>query len=235
MNRFALTLLAAVVLVGCRGTKSENTPIHPNLNMDFQEKFEPQEENPYFADNRAMRVPVAGTIARGFLREDVGFFTGRTEDGLYLETMPVAITPELLARGQERYNIFCSVCHGKSGDGQGIIMVGNGGRGYGYTPAPTYHDDKYLPGGDKDEDGYLYDVVANGYNSMPGYAQQIAVADRWAIVAYIRALQRSQLADGADLPGDILQSLEANRSSNQARGSTGMVDQLEGPRSQPQP
>ena len=237
MKHLAFTLLAAVLLVGCRGTKSENTPIHPNLNMDFQEKFEAQEANTYFADNRAMRTPVAGTIARGFLRDDVGFFTGRSADGLYLQDGPVAIDEVVLGRGQERYNIYCSVCHGKAGDGLGVIMVGNNGGSYGYAPAPTYHDPKYLPGGEKDEDGYMYDVITNGFNSMPGYAQQIAVADRWAIVAYIRALQRSQRADGEDLPADVLQSLEANRSSNQVGGSTGTVDRLstEGPRSNPRP
>ncbi len=237
MKHLALTLFAAVLLVGCRGTKSENTPIHPNLNMDFQEKFEAQEANAYFADNRAMRIPVAGTISRGFLRDDVDFFTGRSSDGLYVETMPMEVNEVVLARGEERYNIYCSVCHGKSGDGKGIIMVGNGGGGYGYAPAPNYHDEKYLAGGEKDEDGYMYDVITNGFNSMPGYAQQIAVADRWAIVAHIRALQRSQRADGGDLPADVLQSLEANRSSNQVGGSTGTVDQLstDGPRSNPRP
>jgi mono/diheme cytochrome c family protein len=237
MKHLTLALFAVGLLAGCRGTKSENTPIHPNLNMDFQEKFEPQEENPYFADNRAMRIPVAGTVARGFLRDDVVFFTGRTTDGVYVEEMPVAVNAELLARGQERYNIYCSVCHGKSGNGLGVIMVGNGGGGYGYTPAPSYHDERFLPGGDNAEDGYMYDVIANGVRSMPGYAQQIAVADRWAIVAYIRALQRSQRADGADLPADVLQSLEDNRSQNQVGGQTGLVDDLDGdgPVSGPRP
>lgn len=192
---------------------SERPPIHPNLNMDFQEKFEAQEANPYFADGRAMRVPVAGTIARGFLRADSRLYTGRTENGDYITDMPVPLSRELLLRGQERYDIFCSVCHGKSGNGLGIIMTGQ----YGYTPAPSYHDERLR----EVSDGYLYDVITNGVRSMPGYAQQIPVADRWAITAYIRALQRSQNASEEDLPADVLRQLEQAQSANMSGGSTG--------------
>lgn len=210
-----LTLLVAAVLVlsGCRGMVSEAPPIHPNLNMDFQEKFDPQEANPFFADGRAMRVPVAGTVARGFLREDVGLYAGRTQAGGYLAEMPVPVTRELLLRGRERYDIFCAVCHGQSGNGQGIVTTG----GYGYTPAPTYHDARLRD----TEDGYLYDVITNGVRSMPGYAQQIPVGDRWAIVAYIRALQRSQNAERGDLPADVLRQIEQTQSANMSGGSTG--------------
>ena len=108
--------------------------------------------------------------------------------------MPVTL--ELLQRGQERYSIYCSVCHGIAGDGRGIVMVGNGGQGYGYTPAPTYHSD-YLRGV---EDGYVYEVITNGVRSMPSYAHEMPPADRWAVVAYVRALQRSQAAPVADVP-----------------------------------
>ena len=178
--------------------KSDDAPIHPNLNMDFQEKFEAQEANPFFADGAAMRPPVAGTVARGQLRTtgnaDVEY--GRTGAGGFVADIPLDVTPALLERGQERYNIFCSVCHGPSGDGQGVIMVGNAGQGYGYTPAPTYHSD-YLRG---IEDGYLYNVIANGVRSMPSYGHELPVDDRWAVVAYIRALQTSQNATEADIP-----------------------------------
>ena len=178
--------------------KSDDAPIHPNLNMDFQEKFEAQEANPFFADGAAMRPPVAGTVARGQLRTtgnaDVEY--GRTASGGFVGDIPLEVTPALLERGQERYLIFCSVCHGPSGDGQGVIMVGNAGQGYGYTPAPTYHSD-YLRG---IEDGYLYNVIANGVRSMPSYGHELPVDDRWAVVAYIRALQTSQNATEADIP-----------------------------------
>ena len=187
-----------LLLTGCRGKHSEKSPVHINPNMDRQEKFDGQQANALFENGMAMRPPVAGTIARGFLREDEAFFLGRTENGDYVAESPIPVTREVLLRGQERYNIYCAVCHGKSGDGKGIIMVGNGGKGYGYLPAPDYHTQRFYDMAD----GYLYEIIANGTpaGTMPGYAQQIPVADRWAIVAYVRALQRSQNASGDDLP-----------------------------------
>ncbi len=200
----------AVLLAGCRGMQSEREPIHPNLNMDFQQKFQAQEANPFFADGAAMRKPVSGTVARGMLKDDTRFFQGRTESGDYVGEIPMAVTRELLERGQERYNIYCSVCHGKSGNGKGVIMIGNDGQGYGYTPATSYHSERIRGV----SDGYLYDVVTNGVRNMPGYAQQIAVADRWAIVSYVRALQRSQNAREEDLPPSIRAEVQQGRSAN---------------------
>jgi mono/diheme cytochrome c family protein len=197
--RFSLPttlLLATLVLAGCRGSLSEKPPIHINPNMDWQERFDPQEsiDRAVFADGRAMRPPVEGTVARGFLKEDVAFHEGRDVSGAFVAANVVPITDELLVRGQERYEIFCTPCHGGAGDGRGIIMVGNDGSGYGYVPAPTFHQDRLR----QVEDGYLYSVVKNGIRNMPGYAQQIPVADRWAIVAYVRALQLSQSATAAE-------------------------------------
>ena len=209
--------LAALLLAGCRGMQSEEPPIHPNLNMDFQNRFDPQEANPFFRDARAMRPPVPGTVARGLLREDSEFFFGRTASGAYVDAMPVPITPELLVRGRERYDIFCAVCHGNAGDGLGVIMTGNGGSGYGYTPPPSYHDERLRQVGD----GYLYDVIANGVRSMPSYAQQIPVADRWAIVAYIRALQRSQYLDIEEVPASLRANIERSATANMAGGRRG--------------
>src|SRR5690606_31980973 len=121
---------------------------------------------------------------------------GRTAAGDFVAEIPMQVTAALVERGQERYDIHCAVCHGYAGDGKGIIMVGNGGQGYGYTPAPTYHSDflRTVP------DGYLYDVITNGVRSMPSYGHQVSPADRWAIVAYVRALQRTQDATLEDLP-----------------------------------
>ncbi len=192
----AAALTLAVVLAGCRGTISPDPPIHISPNMDNQPRLDPQAASSFFADGRAMRPPVPGTIARGHLREDGAFFYGRLPDGSFVPTMPVPATRELLVRGQERYNIFCSPCHGKAGDGQGIIVTGN----YGYVPAPSYHTDPLRA----QPDGYFYDALTNGIRSMPGYGTQIPVADRWAIVAYIRALQRSQHADQADVPAGVV-------------------------------
>lgn len=194
-----------LVLAGCRGGTSDLPPVHINPNMDQQERYDPQEANTFFADGRAMRPPVAGTVARGFLREDTAFHFGRTASGDFVPVSPVAITADLMARGKERYEIFCSVCHGSAGDGRGIIMTG----GYGYVPAPTYHSDllRTVP------DGYMFDVISNGVRSMPGYAQQIPVADRWAITAYLRALQRSQNAQGVDVVGGSQNVQSAGASS----------------------
>ncbi len=206
-------LLIALLLAGCRGTESSNPPVHPNLNMDFQQKYQEQEANPLFADNAAMRKPVAGTVARGLLKENTALHTGRNEAGEYVERVPFPVTRSVLERGQERYDIYCTVCHGKAGDGNGIIMTGTSsitGEGYGYTPAPTYHSERLR----NVTDGYIYDVVANGVRNMPGYAQQIPVRDRWAIVAYVRALQRSQNAREEDLPDSALRQIEQGSSAN---------------------
>ncbi|MFT4605239.1 MAG: mono/diheme cytochrome c family protein [Rhodothermales bacterium] len=189
--RALMAVVVMVVLTGCRGDSSDAPPIHINPNMDHQERFDPQERNDFFADGRAMRAPVAGTVARGFLREDTAFHFGRDASGAFVATNPVEMTAQFLARGQERYEIFCAVCHGDAGDGKGIIMTGN----YGYVPAPTYHSDALRAA----PDGYFFDALSNGIRSMPGYAQQIPIADRWAITAYIRALQRSQYAQGTGM------------------------------------
>lgn len=176
---------------------SEAPPIHPNLNMDYVQRFEAQEPNPFFADGAAMRQPVPGTVARGRLRTTANapFYYGRTAGGGYVETIPVEVTPQLVVRGQNRYNIYCTPCHGQAGDGRGIVAVGNGGLGYGFV-VPSYHTDAL-----RDRpDGYLYDVIQNGVNTMPSYGHEIPASDRWAIVAYIRALQRSQDASPADVP-----------------------------------
>ena len=184
-------LVAVVFLAGCQGTISQKEPIHINPNMDEQERFEAQEANPFFADGRAMRAPVKGTVARGFLKDDDAYWTGKTTSGAWAD-MPVEVNMEFLERGRDRYDVFCAVCHGLAGDGQGIIMTG----GYGYVPAPTYHSDMLRA----QSDGYLYNALTFGVRSMPGYGTQIPVQDRWAIVAYIRALQRSQYASASDVP-----------------------------------
>lgn len=191
---FSTLLIAAFVLLGtgCQGSLSEKPPVHLNQNMDFQERFDPQEANAFFADGRAMRAPVRGTVARGFLKDDTELWAGRDASGEFVEENPVTVDMALLERGREQYDIYCSVCHGLSGDGLGIIMTG----GYGYVPAPTYHSDMLRA----QPDGYLYDALTWGVRSMPGYGTQIDVEDRWAIVAYVRALQRSQAASINDVP-----------------------------------
>lgn len=202
--RITLSRLIGVValllaVAGCRGTVSEKPPVHPVLNMDFQEKYEAQEANDFFADNRAMRTPVAGTVARGFLREDTEFYMGRSANGALVAKNPLPITPDLLSRGQERFNIYCAPCHGEAGDGQGIISTG----GYGLVPATSYHDDRLRA----IEDGHFFDVITHGIRTMQAYGYQIKPHDRWAIVAYIRALQRSQNASVSDVPAEVREEL----------------------------
>lgn len=206
-------LFSAGLWAGCRGTLSDRPPIHLNQNMDAQEKFDAQEANPFFADGRAARPPVPGTVARGFLQEDPIFYRGRTADGAYTTDLPFEITEAVIARGQERFNIYCAVCHGRAGDGEGIIMTG----GYGFTPAPSFHIDRLR----EVQDGYLYDVITNGVRNMPAYAQQISVADRWATVAYVRALQLSQNATEADLTPSEVARLEQEATSNVEAGRQG--------------
>jgi mono/diheme cytochrome c family protein len=124
---------------------------------------------------------------------------GINEDSSFVEEIPVDVTKSFLYRGQKQYNTYCSVCHGRTGDGQGIIMTG----GYGYVPAPSYHEQRLR----EVTDGYLYSTIANGIRTMPSYAHQVKVEDRWAIVAYIRALQLSQHVRLANLPGGVPQAL----------------------------
>jgi len=189
---------ALALLIGCQGTPSSKPPIHLNPNMDDQEKYEPYEASQFFADGAAMRTPPEGTIARGELHEDVPYYTGFQRDTFYVETAPVAATMPELQRGRERYDIYCSPCHGRTGDGRGIVVT------RGYPPPPTYHDERLrgVP------DGYIFNVITNGIRNMPSYRHQIPVDDRWAIVLYLRALQRSHHATLDDVPVEKRASLK---------------------------
>lgn len=214
MNRhvsFASLAVALMILSGCQGTLSDKPGIHLNQNMDYQDRFNAQEANPVFADGRSMRTPVEGTVARGGLRQDLAFYEGVDEQGNLIAENPLPLTKELLYRGQDRYDIYCSACHGGVGDGKGIIMTGQ----YGYVPAPNFHSD-YIR---NQPDGHFYSAITNGIRSMPAYNTQIKVEDRWAIVAYIRALQKSQNVNELEiLEFDVdLASLRADYDKEQAR------------------
>ena len=137
-----------------------------------------------------MQLPVAGTVARGQLRADSVYYHGRDSNGELVLTIPVVMTSQLLRRGRERYDIYCSPCHSRVGDGRGIMTK------RGYVPPPTFHNDRLR----KVADGHLFDVISNGLRNMPSYAHQVPVDDRWAIVAYMRALQRSRNATIEDIP-----------------------------------
>lgn len=189
-------LLALLVIVasGCtRQRPSEKPPIHPNPNMDSQPRYDPQAPSEFFADGKAMRAPVAGTVARGWLRDDPVLYTGKDARGAFVKDSPVPADMEMLKRGQQRYDIFCSPCHSRVGDGRGIMIQ------RGYIPPPSFHEQRLRD----TTDGYFFDVITHGVRNMPAYQYQVPVEDRWAIIAYVRALQRSKNATIEDIPEDI--------------------------------
>lgn len=184
---------AVLVLAGCRGQVSEEPPIHLNPNMDQQAKYKAYGANPFFSDMRNMRTPPEGTVAQEgyYPAEETGFHTG-VENGDTLSRNPMELTMELMERGRERYTIFCAVCHSDAGRGDGVVIK------RGYVPAPSFHEDRIRAL----RDGALFNVITHGIRNMPAYGDQIPAADRWAIVAYVRALQRSQNASLEDVPQD---------------------------------
>ena len=185
----AMTLL----LSGCyQGRPSESPPIHINPNMDSQPRYKAQGESAFFLDNSSMRPPVAGTVARGELFEDAGLNTGMDAQGDTLRKIPFPVTMSFMKRGKERFNIYCLPCHGGLGEGNGMVVK------RGLIPPPTWHSElvRNYP------DGHIFNVISNGIRNMPAYRHQVSVKDRWAIVAYFRALLRSQNSTRADLPDD---------------------------------
>jgi len=197
ISKFALALLA-LALGACRGGTSTSPPIHIVQDMDFQPKLKAQSETKFegWKDSRSMRLPVAGTVARGSLPDATLLpdpkNPGKGVDGAWLAKNPLALTAESLARGKDRYEIHCAICHGQSGRG------GNGDQGHGLVgrrwpvAVPNFHA---VQGKDNRvanfTDGEYFEVLSSpvGRNTMPSYAARITVEDRWAIVQYIRALQ----------------------------------------------
>jgi mono/diheme cytochrome c family protein len=181
----AAALVAALAGAGCR------------QDMHDQPKFIPLRESGFFADRRSGRPLVEGTVARGKLGEDELLNTGKV-NGQPADTFPFPVSAGVLARGRERFDIFCSPCHGRSGSGEGMIVR------RGYKRPPSFHIDRLrdMPA------GYFFDVIANGFGAMPDYRAQISVRDRWAIVAYVRALQLSGHATIDDVPPSERPKLE---------------------------
>jgi len=164
--------------------------------MHDQPRYDPLEASTFFADGRASRPPVEGTVARGHLNEDDHLHRGKVGDE-FAATFPFPITMDVMARGRERYDIFCAPCHDRLGTGQGMVVR------RGFTGPASFHEQRL-----KDAPaGYLYDVTARGFGRMSGYAAQIPVEDRWAIVAYIRALQETR-APASDLPASVRETLD---------------------------
>ncbi|MBI3957344.1 MAG: cytochrome c [Chloroflexi bacterium] len=163
------------------------------LTLEDQPRFEAQEASAFFADGGASRPRIADTVARGELRLDPLLTSGRV-GGRFIDSFPFTVTQTLLERGQQRYDIFCSPCHGLTGDGQGVITE------YGMPNPESFHSPELR---DR-QAGYYFAIISDGTRVMPSYAARIPVADRWAIVAYIRALQLSQNVDAGEIPPEKL-------------------------------
>ncbi len=177
-TRLAAALLCVVAVTGCR------------QDMHNQPKYRPLRSSDFFSNGSSARPLVEGAIARGTLQTDAAFFTGKN-GAMLVSDLPFPVTQEVIDRGQQRYNIYCSPCHDGTGSGNGLVVQ------RGYPKPPSFHIDRLR----QIEAGYFFDVMTNGFGRMPDYRVQITPRDRWNIVAYIRALQLSQHAGTADVPG----------------------------------
>jgi mono/diheme cytochrome c family protein len=214
-----LCLVLIVAVAGFRGQKGKKPPIEIFPDMDHQPKVKAQVPSTFYADNRGTRLPVAGTIPLGYEMpvskenpfpeegkyRSVRFSTGTDYlntgrfDELWGTGIPMPVTAELMQRGKERYTIYCAVCHGASGGGNGIAGQ------YGLVAIASYHQDRLRTMAD----GEIFNTITHGKNTMLGYGANIPVNDRWAIVAYVRALQLAQTATISDVPADERAKLEA--------------------------
>jgi mono/diheme cytochrome c family protein len=183
-----IALASAVFISGCaRGCTSSRPPIHLNPSMDNQPKLRAQAASPFFYNGSGMREPVPGTVAIDGLKEDAAFFTGKGADGQFVATSPVTVDERLLARGRDRYHIYCQPCHDARGDGRGILFQ------RGNVPTASFHQENIL----KYTDGQIFDVITNGTGLMAAYKWPIPPEDRWAIVAHVREVQRERAAKTA--------------------------------------
>ena len=201
---YVFVIVTVVSVLGFRGATSTKPPLEIFPDMDRQPRYKPQAENAFFEDGRNDRPVPANTVARGdFFNQaevfsadfndlklgDRAYNLGKNADGTFVKKLPLDATNELMKLGQEKYDIFCAVCHGAAGDGNGVTKP------YGVL-ATSYHDDRLRDA----EDGYLYDVIANGKGLMFGLKDRLSPEERWAIVLYLRALQTSQNAKTTDIP-----------------------------------
>jgi len=213
-----LSGISVVAIAGFRGSKFKAPPIEIFADMDRQAKYKPQKTSEFFADGRVERRQVTGTVPFGYnapIAKSDGqvevddYYQGFTHGDSYLDTgkfgdnwgtgIPVAVTTALLERGQQRYAINCTVCHSDTGAGNGIVTQ------YGLVGVPTFHQDRLRV----IADGEIYNTIVHGKNTMMSYGDKITREDRWAIVAYVRALQRAQNAGKTDVPPEALAKLEA--------------------------
>jgi mono/diheme cytochrome c family protein len=206
MRYYLLFLALAVVTVmgvyGKRGHHFKQPPLEIFPDMDRQPKLRPQQPNLTFANGRSSQEPIFGTVARGEHYESNAANTGRLPGGgnttNFVATIPVPVTEQLMARGEQRYNIYCTPCHGPMGDGKGVVQK------LGYASVKTLHD-KLVVG---QPDGEIFNTITYGKATMSPYGSQISIEDRWAIVAYVRALQRSRLGSLDEVPAELKAGLK---------------------------
>jgi mono/diheme cytochrome c family protein len=192
-NKFALSTGALLLftLTACRD------------DMHNQPRYKPLAASEFFADHRSERPEIEGTVARGHLRIDSARYTGKF-NGEDIDQFPIPIARADIERGRERFNIYCTPCHGRLGDGNGMVVL------RGYRQAASYYSDKLM----KAPVGHFFDVMTNGFGAMPSYASRVQPDDRWRIVAYIRALQLSESAKLSDVPADQRQNLKLEPAPN---------------------
>ncbi len=195
----SVTVICVLLAGGCR------------QDMHDQPKYKPLRESDFFADKRASRPLVAGTVARGSLREDALLYTGKLESGMPTDQLPMPVTPELLDRGRLQFETYCTPCHGRTGAGDGMIVQ------RGFKRPSSYHVNRLrmMPV------GYFYDVITNGFGAMSDYAAQVTVNDRWAIAAYVRVLQLSQYAPVDVVPAAARATLESASVAPEGTGPAG--------------
>ncbi len=215
-----VALIPPLLIARARVTKSDKPRWHTFTDMDYQPKFKPQTTSTLFADGRADRPPVPGTVAHGELRTDDPLYRGledggvipaetETEDGQeiavpWITEIPLPITDSLMQRGRQRFDIYCAPCHGLSGDGNGLVAIrARELQQSTWVPPASLHTDPVR----QQAVGQLFHSITNGVRKMPAYGSQISVEDRWAIVLYIRALQRSQNASPEDVPRSELETM----------------------------
>ena len=175
--------LALTTLQGCmRGCSSSEPPIHLNPSMFNQPKYRPYASSEFFYDGKAMRAPVAGTIARGQLPGDAAIETGKGPDGSPVASSPIAVDEALLGRGHERFDIYCRPCHDERGEGKGVLFQ------RAKVPTANLLEKRFRDA----PDGQIFDTITNGKGLMPAYRYPIQAHDRWAIIAYVRSLQKAE-------------------------------------------
>jgi len=192
-NSIPLVLLSAAAMLLASGCELRQA-------MYNQPKLRPMKSSEFFEDGKASRLPVEGTVARGQLQDDPHLYEGRV-DGTFVDSFPFEITTEVIKRGQQRFNIYCAPCHDQAGTGNGMIVK------RGFKQPTSYHDQRLVDS----PEGYYFNVIKNGFGVMQDYSAQIPVNDRWAIIAYIRALQYGQRASLDDVPENLRAELQAQR------------------------